>query len=84
MWTAILGLLLVLGLASAISQARKGRWYTAGGVLFPILGIELVLLGSMEQDDLFFWLGIALALVGFGMEFMAYRRSRTSVAEAGA
>ncbi|MFD4029079.1 hypothetical protein ACFWVP_00685 [Streptomyces sp. NPDC058637] len=84
MWAAVLGLLLVLGLASAISQARKGRWYTAGGVLSQILGIDLMLLGSMERNDLLFWPGIALTLMGFGMEFMAYRRSRTPVAEAGA
>ncbi|WP_405391122.1 hypothetical protein OG596_26665 [Streptomyces sp. NBC_01102] len=82
MWTAVLGLLLVLGLASAINQARKGRWYTAGGVLLPVLGIDLMLLGSMEQDDRFFWSGVALSLIGFGMEFMAYRRTRASGAGA--
>ncbi|MEU4260849.1 hypothetical protein ACYCCF_08245 [Streptomyces argenteolus] len=49
MWTAVLVLLLVLGLASAINQARNQRWYTAGGILFLVLGVDLMLLGSVER-----------------------------------
>ncbi|WP_392749426.1 hypothetical protein [Streptomyces sp. LN590] len=72
MWIAVFGLILLLGVASAINQARKGRWYTAGGILFSILGIDLMLFDS------FFWPGVFLSVVGFGMEFMAYWRTRTS------
>lgn len=81
MWIAVLGLILLLGAASAINQARKGRWYTAGGVLLPILGVDLMLFGGVERHTSFFWLGVLLAVAGFGMEFMAYRRTRASGAE---
>ncbi|MEU0148648.1 hypothetical protein ABZ119_22175 [Streptomyces sp. NPDC006288] len=81
MWTAVLGVLLLLGVVSAINQARQGKWYTAGGILLPVLGIDLMLFGALERHDSFFWLGVAVAVAGFGMEFMAYRRTRTLVAE---
>ncbi|MGW1886324.1 hypothetical protein [Streptomyces sp. NPDC001970] len=79
MWIAVFGLILLLGLASAINQARKGRWYTAGGILLPILGSDLMLFGGVERHSLLlFWLGVVLAVVGFGMDFMAYWRTRAS------
>ncbi|WP_327368023.1 hypothetical protein [Streptomyces sp. NBC_01217] len=82
MWMAVLGLILLLSVASAINQARKGRWYTAGGILFPTLGIDLMVFGAVERQSLLlFRLGIVLAVVGFGMEFMAYWRTRASGAE---
>ncbi|MET7311046.1 hypothetical protein ABZS68_29230 [Streptomyces sp. NPDC005571] len=81
MWIAVFGVILLLGVASAINQARKGQWYTAGGILLPILGVDLMLFGGVERHISFFWPGVVLAVVGFGMEFMAYWRTRTSGAE---
>lgn len=76
MWTTIMAVILVLGAVSAIVQARKGRWYAAGGILLPVVGVDLMLLGTLEwHSALFFWAGLALSLVGFGMEFAARRRT---------
>lgn len=69
-----MALILALGAASAIVQARKGRWYAAGGVLLPVVGMDLMLLGGLERHSmLFFWGGVGVAVVGFGMEFVAWR-----------
>jgi hypothetical protein len=38
--------------------------------------VDLMLLGTLEwHSALFFWAGLALSLVGFGMEFAARRRT---------
>ncbi|OAH09655.1 hypothetical protein [Streptomyces jeddahensis] len=75
-----MSLILLLGAASAINKARKGQWYTAGGIFLPILGVGVMLFGGLERHSpLLFWLGVALAVVGFGVEFIAYRRTRPSV-----
>ena len=71
---------LLLGAASAINKARKGQWYTAGGIFLPVLGVDVMLFGGVERhSSLLFWLGVAIAVVGFGMEFTAYRRTRPSM-----
>ncbi|MFF7748096.1 hypothetical protein ACFZCP_02345 [Streptomyces sp. NPDC007971] len=74
---ALMSLILLLGAASAINKARKGQWYTAGGIFLPILGVDVMLFDGVERhSSLLFWLGVALAAVGFGVEFIAYRRTR--------
>lgn len=35
-----------VGAASAVNKARKGQWYVAGGILLPILGVDLMVFGS--------------------------------------
>jgi hypothetical protein len=77
---ALMSLILLLGAASAINKARKGQWYTAGGIFLPILGVDVMLFGGVERHSpRLFWLGVALAAVGFGVEFIAYRRTRPSM-----
>ena len=76
-----MSLILLLGTASAINKARKGQWYAAAGILLPVLGMDVMLLGALERDGSFlFWLGVCLSLVGFGMEFVASRRPSPSAA----
>ncbi|MEV6480726.1 hypothetical protein [Streptomyces sp. NPDC051576] len=71
-----MALILALAAASAIVQARKGRWYAAGGVLLPVVGTDLMLFGALEQHSmLFFGGGVGVSVVGFGMEFVAWRRA---------
>ncbi|MFG3656671.1 hypothetical protein [Streptomyces sp. NPDC047706] len=79
-WMAIMSLILLLGAVSAINKARKGQWYTAGGIFLPILGADVMLFGGVERhNSLLFWLGLALAVVGFGLELVAHRRTRHPV-----
>ncbi|MGW1495582.1 hypothetical protein [Streptomyces sp. NPDC002402] len=80
MWIAIAVMTLVLlpGLASAVVHARKGRWWTAGAVFLPALGIVAILLGGVErQSTSLFWLGCLFLAAGFGAEAIAYWRTRT-------
>ncbi|MFI5632591.1 hypothetical protein ACIA8E_25080 [Streptomyces sp. NPDC051664] len=80
MWIAAAAMMpiFVLGLASAIGKARKGRWWTAGAVFLPVLGMVGVLLGGVaRQSTSFFWLGCLFFVAGFGAEAMAYWRTRT-------
>ncbi|WP_327322574.1 hypothetical protein OG735_08825 [Streptomyces sp. NBC_01210] len=80
MWiaVAVMMLVFVLGLASAIGQARKGQWWTAGAVLLPVLGMVAMLLGGVErQSTPLFWLGCVFVAAGFGAAAMAYWRTRT-------
>ncbi|MFE9647182.1 hypothetical protein ACFYO0_24330 [Streptomyces sp. NPDC006365] len=79
-WMALMSLILLLGAASAVDKARKGQWYTAGGIFLPILGADVMLFGGVERhSSLLFWLGVALAVVGFGLELIAHRRTRHPV-----
>ncbi|MFG2884496.1 hypothetical protein ACGFYV_19760 [Streptomyces sp. NPDC048297] len=71
----LMSLILLLGAASATYQARKGRWYAVGGILLPILGLGVMLFGGVQRHSLpLLWLGTVLALGGFALEFIAYRR----------
>ncbi|MGW4823851.1 hypothetical protein ACWEP4_34130 [Streptomyces sp. NPDC004227] len=70
-------LLFVLASASAVVQARKGRWWKAAGIFLPPLGLA-VLFGSFEwQRPSLFWLALMFLAAGFGAEFMAYWKTRT-------
>ncbi|MFF3359140.1 hypothetical protein ACFYWN_42645 [Streptomyces sp. NPDC002917] len=70
-------LLFVLASTSAIAQARKGKWWTAVGVILPSLGV-MALFGSMEwQNTALFWLAVLFVVAGFGAEAMDYWRTRT-------
>lgn len=80
MWIAAAAMMLVfvLGLASAIGNARKGQWWTAGAVFLPVLGVVVILLGGVErQSTSLFWLGCLFVVAGFGAEAMAYWGTRT-------
>jgi drug/metabolite transporter (DMT)-like permease len=80
MWIAmaVMTLVFVLGLASAVVQVRKGQWWTAGAVFLPVLGMVVMLLGGVErQSTSLFWLGCLFVAAGFGAEAMAYWRTRT-------
>jgi hypothetical protein len=69
-------LLFVLASASAIAQARKGRWWKAAGVFLPYLGLA-ALFGSFEgQRTSLFWLALMFLAAGFGAEFMAHWKTR--------
>ncbi|WP_406370366.1 hypothetical protein OH781_04520 [Streptomyces sp. NBC_01550] len=84
MWMAATAVIpvFVLGLASAIGKARKGRWWTAGAVFLPGLGMVGILLGGVaRQSTSFFWLGCLFVAAGFGSEAMAYWRTRTDGSE---
>ncbi|MFF8604885.1 hypothetical protein ACF06X_03025 [Streptomyces sp. NPDC015346] len=74
---AVTVLLVVLASASAIAQARKGRWWTAVAVFLPSLGV-VALLGGLEwESTALFWLAALFVVAGFGAEGMAHWRSRT-------
>ncbi|MGW7423133.1 hypothetical protein ACWGJB_24345 [Streptomyces sp. NPDC054813] len=74
---AFMALVLVLGLGSAAVKARKGRWWDAGSVFLPILGIDLSLLGGVRwENPPLFWVGVVVALAGFGAEGYSYWRAR--------
>ncbi|MFF3512470.1 hypothetical protein [Streptomyces sp. NPDC002573] len=76
--TAVTVLVLVLGSASAVVQARKGQWWRAGSTLLPVLGMAVMLFGGVERRiTSLFWLGCLLVLAGFGAEAVAYWRTRT-------
>lgn len=80
-WMALMSLILLLGAVSAINKVRRGQWYAAGGIFLPIFGANVMLFGGVERhSQLLFWLGLAFAVVGFGMEFIALQRARRSVA----
>jgi hypothetical protein len=76
MWIpgTVLGLVLLLAAVSAIGKAQKGQWYAAGGLLLPVLGVSLMALSGAEHLVVLFVLGLALTLIGFLLEFSAYRR----------
>ena len=75
---AVMALALVLGLASAVVQARKGQWWRAGAVFLPIFGLVVMLLGSVERQIAWvFWLGFIFVVAGFGAEAMTYWKTRT-------
>ncbi|MBT2389931.1 hypothetical protein J7E87_10980 [Streptomyces sp. ISL-1] len=75
---AVMILIFVFASASAIVQARKGQWWTAGAVFLPSLGMVVLLLGGVErQSTSLFWLGSLFVVAGFGAEAMAYWRTRT-------
>ncbi|MER7837360.1 hypothetical protein ABTY98_15990 [Streptomyces sp. NPDC096040] len=76
-WVAFMALVFVLGSGSAVVRARKGQWWDAASVFLPILGIDLSLLGGLGSQGLaLFWVGIVLALAGFGAEGYSYWRTR--------
>ncbi|MGW4905444.1 hypothetical protein [Streptomyces sp. NPDC004270] len=76
-WVAFMALVFVLGVGSAVVKARRGRWWEAGSVFLPVLGIDLSLLGGVRWENLpLFWAGVVLALVGFGAEGYSYWRTR--------
>lgn len=80
-WMALMSLVLLFGAVSAINKVRKGQSYSAGGIFLPILGADVMLFGGVERhSQLLFWLGVAFAVVGFGMEFIAFQRARRSAA----
>lgn len=63
-------------------KARKGRWWTAGAVFLPGLGMVGILLGGVARHSTsFFWLGCLFVAAGFGSEAMAYWRTRTAGSE---
>lgn len=75
---AVMTLVFVLGLASAVVHARQGRWWTVSSVILPNLGIVAMLLGGVErQSTSLFWLGCLFVAAGFGAEAMACWRTRT-------
>ncbi|MER5910032.1 hypothetical protein ABT124_05860 [Streptomyces sp. NPDC001982] len=79
MWipVAVTALVFVLASASAIVQARKGRWWTAVGTFLPSLGVA-AMLGAMEwHRPALFWPAVAFVAAGFGAEAMAYWTTRT-------
>ncbi|MFD9499615.1 hypothetical protein [Streptomyces sp. NPDC060035] len=75
---AVMTVLFVLSSASAINFALKGRWWTAGGVFLPSVGLVAILFGGVErQNTPLFWLGCLLVVAGFGAEAADHWRTRT-------
>jgi hypothetical protein len=74
---ALLALVFVLGLGSAVGQARKGRWWKAAEVFLPVLGVDLMLLDMEWHSTPLFWLGSLLVVAGFGAEGVSYWKTRT-------
>ncbi|MGW1000505.1 hypothetical protein [Streptomyces sp. NPDC002520] len=70
-------LLLVLASASAIVQARKGRWWSAVAVFLPSLGVAALFGSSEWRSTSLLWLSVMFVAAGFGAEAMAYQKTRT-------
>ncbi|MFJ9814754.1 hypothetical protein ACIRU3_05675 [Streptomyces sp. NPDC101151] len=80
MWipVAVTALLLLLATASAVFQARKGRWLTAASVFLPSLGAAALLGGVTWQSGPLFSLAVVFVAAGFGAEATACWRTRTA------
>ncbi len=74
---AVTVLLIVLASASAVVQARRGRWWTAVAVLLPSFGVAALLAGLQGPGPSLLWLAGMLVVAGFGAEGMAHWRART-------
>ncbi|MGW0828102.1 hypothetical protein [Streptomyces sp. NPDC002845] len=75
---AVMMLVFVLGLTSAIGKARKGQWWAAGAVFLPSLGMVVMPLGGVERRSAsLFWLGCLFVAADFGTEALGYWRTRT-------
>ncbi|MFJ8488925.1 hypothetical protein ACIRBZ_11230 [Streptomyces sp. NPDC094038] len=75
----LLALVSVLGLVSAVVQARRGRWLKAAETVLPVLGADLLLLGGAQAKvTAFLWLGGLLILAGFAVECLSFWRTRAA------
>ncbi|MFG2955722.1 hypothetical protein ACGF5O_18605 [Streptomyces sp. NPDC048291] len=75
----VLALVSVLGLVSAVVQARRGRWLKAAETVLPVLGADLMLLGGAEAKVItLLWLGGLLILAGFAVEGLSFLRTRAA------
>ncbi|MEU9407306.1 hypothetical protein AB0E08_16690 [Streptomyces sp. NPDC048281] len=74
----LLVLVSVLGLVSAVVQARRGRWLKAAETVLPVLGADLLLGGAKVRVTAFLWLGGLLILAGFAVEGLSFWRTRAA------
>ncbi|MGY5008018.1 hypothetical protein ACWDFR_06665 [Streptomyces sp. 900105755] len=75
----LLALVSVLGLVSAVVHARGGRWLKAAEAVLPVLGVDLLLFGGVEEKSTaFLWAGALLVAAGFAVEGLSFWRARAA------